>query len=290
MGAFYETIPENLLQWILAQKMFWVATAPLSGNGHVNVSPKGGPCFGLIGRQTFWYLDLTGSGSETISHIYEPGNGRITIMFNAFEGPPRIVRLWGKGRVLEKGCRDFADFVDKNSVKIIPGTRSIIIVDIHQVGSSCGFSVPYYDFKEHRNILNDHLEKKEKKYKAGNEKEKLERLFRLISFLWSHSLTIVMLSFILIVRVLTNEYPLHQVLGIEEFMEHGWSPVHENCASRKSGGENCPGTQNGWSTGTQAYRHTKTATFHQCKSSTFLASDSGFVELFDGCLCYSGRR
>lgn len=97
MGAFYETIPESLIKWILEQKMFWVATAPLSGSGHVNVSPKGGEYFGLIGNRTFWYMELTGSGSETLAHLYEPGNGRITVMFNAFDGPPRIVRVFGKG-------------------------------------------------------------------------------------------------------------------------------------------------------------------------------------------------
>lgn len=63
----------------------------------VNVSPKGGPYFGLVDEKTFWYMDLTGSGNETISHLHEPSNGRITIMFNAFDGPPKIVRLWGKG-------------------------------------------------------------------------------------------------------------------------------------------------------------------------------------------------
>lgn len=80
--------------------MFWVASAPLTGDGHVNVSPKGGPYFGVPDEKTFWYLDLTGSGNETISHLWERGNGRITIMFNAFEGPPKIVRLWGKGECL----------------------------------------------------------------------------------------------------------------------------------------------------------------------------------------------
>ena len=84
MGAFYEEIPENIYKWILQQKMFWVATAPLAGAGHVNVSPKGGEYFGLIDDKTFWYHDLTGSGNETISHLWEPGNGRITIMFSAF--------------------------------------------------------------------------------------------------------------------------------------------------------------------------------------------------------------
>ncbi|PCH00884.1 FMN-binding split barrel-related [Penicillium occitanis (nom. inval.)] len=175
MGKFYETIPQNLYTWILTQKIFWVATAPLSGTGHVNVSPKGGPYFGLLDNKTFWYLDMTGSGSETISHIYEPGNGRVTIMFNAFEGPPRIVRLWGKGRVLENGGKEFADFVERNHVQLVPGTRSIIVVDVHQVGSSCGFSVPFYEFKEFRETLLDHNAKKEKKYKDGNEKESFPR-------------------------------------------------------------------------------------------------------------------
>jgi hypothetical protein len=100
MGVFYETIPERERDWILEQKIFWVATAPLGGDGHVNVSPKGGPYFGLVDEKTFWYLDLTGSGNETISHLYEPGNARITINFNAFLGPPKIIRLWGKGELM----------------------------------------------------------------------------------------------------------------------------------------------------------------------------------------------
>ena len=94
MAIFYEVIPQTLIEWILQQKVFWVATAPLSGSGHVNVSPKGGQYFGVIDEKTFWYHDLTGSGNETIAHLHEPGNGRITVMFNAFEGGPKILRLW----------------------------------------------------------------------------------------------------------------------------------------------------------------------------------------------------
>jgi len=97
MGVFYEAIPKSLIEWIREQKVFWVATAPLSGSGHVNVSPKGGKYFGVIDEKTFWYQDLSGSGNETIAHLLEPRNGRITIMFNAFDGAPKIVRLWGKG-------------------------------------------------------------------------------------------------------------------------------------------------------------------------------------------------
>jgi hypothetical protein len=129
MGQFFETLPVSLVPWLLAQKVLWIASAPLAGDGHVNVSPKGisdkgGPFFGVIkepiegeekverkrrenendkGDQSvvirkFWYMDLTGSGIETTSHLHEPGNGRITVLFNAFEGPPRILRIFGKGR------------------------------------------------------------------------------------------------------------------------------------------------------------------------------------------------
>lgn len=97
MGVFWETIPESLQKWILEQHLLFVASAPLSNTGHINVSPKGGKYFGIIDKCTFWYHDLSGSGNETISHLHEPGNGRICIMFNAFDGPPKIVRLWGHG-------------------------------------------------------------------------------------------------------------------------------------------------------------------------------------------------
>jgi hypothetical protein len=130
MGAFYETIPPSVLKWILEQKVFWVATAPLSSTGHINISPKGGQYFGILNPTTFWYLDLTGSGIETLSHLYEEGNGRITVLFNAFEGPPQIVRLWGKGEVLEYGSRKFNDFVGENKVDAIAGTRAVILVHI----------------------------------------------------------------------------------------------------------------------------------------------------------------
>ncbi|KAJ9161788.1 Pyridoxamine phosphate oxidase [Coniochaeta hoffmannii] len=175
MGAFYEAIPESLIKWILEQQMFWVATAPLSGSGHVNVSPKGGEYFGIIDARTFWYMELTGSGSETLAHLYEPGNGRITVMFSAFNGPPRIVRIFGKGRALENGTKEFQEFAAEHGVKTIPGTRSIIVVDVHQAGSSCGFSVPYYDFRAHRQTLNDLFRKRAESYEAGNEKDSILR-------------------------------------------------------------------------------------------------------------------
>jgi hypothetical protein len=155
--------------------LFYVGTAPLSELGHVNISPKGGQYFGILSPKLFWYLDLTGSGSETLAHLHEEGNGRITVMFNAFDGPPRIVRLWGKGRVLEYGTPQFNDFVGANHVKAIPGTRAVVIVDIHQVGTSCGFSVPKFDFKEYRETLNEYFVKRAAADQAGNKKNGIER-------------------------------------------------------------------------------------------------------------------
>ncbi|KAH8896434.1 pyridoxamine phosphate oxidase family protein [Thozetella sp. PMI_491] len=174
MGVFYEAIPDSLRDWILAQKMFWVATAPLSGKGHVNVSPKGGQHFGLVGNNIFWYLELTGSGCETLAHLHEKGNGRITIMLNAFEGAPKIIRIWGKGRPLEAQSPEFDAFVEKHQVQTLPGTRSIILVDIHQVGSSCGWSVPFYEFKSHRDQLTVHWERKDKRFREGKDKETMD--------------------------------------------------------------------------------------------------------------------
>lgn len=175
MGGYFETIPESTIEWLLSQKVFWVATAPLSATGHVNISPKGGNYFGLANNaKQFWYLDLTGSGSETVSHLYE--NGRITVQFNAFEGPPRIMRLYGYGEVLEYGSVSFKSFVAKHNIETIPGSRCIIIVDIHQVGFSCGYSVPRYDFKNFRTILNDQFRKKEEKFLSGDKKEDIRRL------------------------------------------------------------------------------------------------------------------
>ena len=164
--------------------MFFVSTAPLSGDGHVNVSPKGGKYFGVLDRKTFWYHELTGSGNETISHIYEPGNNRVTIMLNAYEGPPRIMRLFGHGRVLEKDTPAFNDFVKEHQVECIPGTRSIIIVDVHQVGTSCGFSVPYYDFKDYRPILNDHFKRKAEREAAGHASESMPKYVPVWSLLF----------------------------------------------------------------------------------------------------------
>ncbi|KAH9931291.1 uncharacterized protein B0H18DRAFT_1083570 [Fomitopsis serialis] len=152
MGKFYDSIPPNLMKWIEAQQMFWVASAPLGGEGHVNLSPKGlKGTLHIANESQVWYEDMTGSGSETMAHLREPGNGRMTIMFCAFEGTPRIMRLFGHGRVLEFGTPEYEELLPPDVRH--PGSRCVVVVDIHKVGTSCGFGVPQYAFLAHRPTL-----------------------------------------------------------------------------------------------------------------------------------------
>src|ERR1700719_5427278 len=105
MGKIYESIDEKLRDWLLAQKVFFVATAPISREGHVNCSPKDGESFRVIDERTVVYLDLTGSGVETVAHVKE--NERIVLMFCAFDGAPKIVRLHGRGEIIEPKQEEF---------------------------------------------------------------------------------------------------------------------------------------------------------------------------------------
>ncbi|KAG2353514.1 hypothetical protein BDR07DRAFT_1367005 [Suillus spraguei] len=150
MAKYYDEIPESLIEWIKKQHMFWVASAPLGPGGHVNVSPKGtADCFHVVNSHQVWYQDLTGSGVETISHIRE--NGRITILFNSFEGPPRILRLYGIGTVYEYGTQEYESFIPPEARK--PGSRAAIVIDVYQCQTSCGYAVPIYNFATHRTQL-----------------------------------------------------------------------------------------------------------------------------------------
>ncbi|KAH9855758.1 hypothetical protein C2E23DRAFT_723703 [Lenzites betulinus] len=158
MGKFYDSIPPELTPWLLKQEVFWVATAPLNPEGHVNVSPKGvRDSFHIVSPTRVWYQDLSGSGVETISHLRE--NGRVTLMFNAFEGPPRIVRLFGTGTYHEFGSPEYDALITPETRR--PGSRAAIVIDVHKVGSSCGYAVPYYEFKGHRQVLLDFFAKRE---------------------------------------------------------------------------------------------------------------------------------
>lgn len=147
----HDDIHPQLAEWISTQKMFFVGTAPLSSEGRVNVSPKGGDAFRILGPLEVAYQDYTGSGAETAAHLHE--NGRIVIMFCGFEGSPQIVRLHGKGRVHLRGSEEFAAL----SVHFPenPGTRAIVHISVDRVADSCGMSVPLYEFKEQRSELSE---------------------------------------------------------------------------------------------------------------------------------------
>ncbi|MEQ8557553.1 MAG: pyridoxamine 5'-phosphate oxidase family protein [Henriciella sp.] len=157
MGKTYEKLDDKLIDFIKAQKMFFVATAPLSEDGHVNVSPKGYDSFIVIDETTVAYADLGGSGIETLAHVNE--NARITIMFCAFEGPANIVRIYGKGRTLQFNHPDFEAEIGR----FPPGherARNIIYVDITSVSDSCGWGVPFYEFKGQRDQLQRYVANK----------------------------------------------------------------------------------------------------------------------------------
>lgn len=172
MGKTYEQIDDKLKAFIEAQKMFFVATAPLSEDGHVNVSPKGYDAFKILGPNEVAYLDLGGSGIETQAHVQE--NGRITIMFCAFEGPANIVRLYGKGEAIDFDHPDYPDMLAK-----FPGfdrARAIIKINVTRISDSCGWGVPFYDFKGERDQLkrwvdniNDDAEWRERRYNRNAE-------------------------------------------------------------------------------------------------------------------------
>lgn len=148
MGRIYDEITDGTAKWIGRQHMFFVATAPSDG-GHINLSPKGLDTFHIIGPNRVSYLDLTGSGAETIAHLRD--NGRVTVMFNAFEGPPRIVRLYGTGSYIAATDPDFAAAAAPFAE--FRAARAVITVQVERVADSCGYSVPKYEYVEQRSRL-----------------------------------------------------------------------------------------------------------------------------------------
>ena len=149
MGKVFTEIERNIESWIKQQKIFFVATAPLATDGHINCSPKDANSFRVIDARTVAYQDLTGSGIETIAHLKE--NGRILIMFCAFEGAPQIVRLHGKGEPIFQNSAEY-----HNLAKLFqshPGERAIIKIDVQRVATFCGFSVPLFNYVDRRDVL-----------------------------------------------------------------------------------------------------------------------------------------
>jgi hypothetical protein len=142
MATLFDAITDHHRGWIARQPMFFVGTAPLAADGHVNVSPKGPiGSFKVIDDQTVAYLDVNGSGIETIGHLRE--NGRIVIMFCAFDGPPRILRLHGRGEVVFADDPRFdALAAGLDNLSIDEAKRAVIRVDVTRVADSCGYGVP----------------------------------------------------------------------------------------------------------------------------------------------------
>jgi hypothetical protein len=163
MGNVYEKIDSKLEAWLMAQPMFFVGTAPLDGGGHVNLSPKGmAGTFAVLSPSRVAYLDYFGSGAETIAHVRE--NGRIVLMWCAFSGPPKIVRLHGRGTVVLPSDAEFSELRPKFAKEVEHAVRSIIIADVDRTSDSCGYSVPNLVYVEDRDILDLHHAKHPAEY------------------------------------------------------------------------------------------------------------------------------
>ena len=149
MAKTFDSITPELRAFIEAQPLFFVATAPLSAGGHVNLSPKGYDTLRVLDANRVAYLDLTGSGNETSAHLLE--NGRVTFMFCAFDGAPKIVRLYGRGRTVLPGDEGWDEL--RALFPDFPGIRQVIIADVTWVQTSCGYAVPRMELTEERDLL-----------------------------------------------------------------------------------------------------------------------------------------
>jgi hypothetical protein len=156
MATVVEAIDDTLRTFIGSQHMFFVATAPLDRDGHVNLSPRGLDTFRVLSARRVAWLDHVGSGAETIAHVRE--NGRLTVMFCAFQGPPKIVRLHGRGGVLRPDDEAFAEL--RPLFGDAPPARAIITLDVDRVSHSCGFGVPLYEYQGQRAQLTDWADRK----------------------------------------------------------------------------------------------------------------------------------
>ena len=155
MGKEYTEIDDRLQAWIARQHVFFVATAPTSPDGLINCSPKGLDCLRVTGPNQLAYVDTGGSGIETVAHLKD--NGRITVMLCAFDGPPKIFRFYGKGRVCQPQDEGFDALLAE--FPPMPAARNIIVVGVERIIDSCGYGVPMYEFRQHRDSLGNYFEK-----------------------------------------------------------------------------------------------------------------------------------
>jgi len=165
MGKVFDGIDARNADFIRAQHVFFVASAPLAGDGHINLSPKGLDGLAILDEHTVAYLDLMGSGIETVAHMRE--NGRIVLMFCAFDGPPRILRLHGTGEVVEPADTGWVDLAARFEQGGDRLARSIIRVRVDRVSDSCGYGVPRYAYEGERGQLFDWGDRKDDAALAG---------------------------------------------------------------------------------------------------------------------------
>jgi hypothetical protein len=159
MGKVYEGLEPRLRTFVEEQKVFFVASAPLAGDGHVNVSPKGRDgSLVVLDEHTVAYLDFGGSHAETIAHLRE--NGRITLMWCAFDGPPKVLRVHGRGEPIFRDDPRWPDLIPHFTAADGPGARAIILVSAVMVSDSCGFAVPFMDYREERTQHSQHFGRK----------------------------------------------------------------------------------------------------------------------------------
>jgi hypothetical protein len=148
MSEVLPALDDDLIDWMSRQHVFFVATAPTAG-GHVNLSPKGYDSLRVLDPLRVAYLDLTGSGAETVAHVRE--DGRMTMMFCAFEGPPRILRLYGRGTAHVRGTERYEELAPR--FPDLPGARAIVELEVERVQTACGYSVPLLAFEGERPTL-----------------------------------------------------------------------------------------------------------------------------------------
>ena len=156
MAKTYDSLTDHLQEWILQQHLFFVATAPLSAEGHVNLSPKGLNSLRILNTNTVAYLDITGSGNETSAHIME--NGRVTFMWLVLEGERNMVGAYGHGEVILPDTARWDELISQ--FEMLPGARQIIVNRITKVITSCGYGVPIFEYQEERDTAQRWAENK----------------------------------------------------------------------------------------------------------------------------------
>ncbi|MFB6563409.1 pyridoxamine 5'-phosphate oxidase family protein [Streptomyces sp. NPDC056400] len=159
MGKLHDRIDSRLRAFIEAQPLFFTATAPLAGDGHVNLSPKGrSGTLVVIDEQTLAYLDFGGSGAETIAHVRE--NGRITLMWCAFSGPPNIVRIHGEGEAVFRDDPRWGELITLFGEADGPAARAVVLVHARRIADVCGYAVPLMEYQGERTLHAEYFARK----------------------------------------------------------------------------------------------------------------------------------